>query len=85
MHKTRNCGPWRVWENIRGCGTASGVVSSSDEGVWALQLVITISEGVMSDSKNVFEGLKRGSADLSWTSEGFSKDADKKGMEKRLL
>ena len=85
MHQTRNCGPWRVWENFRGCGTASGVVSSSDEGVWALQLVITISEWVMSDSENIFEGLKRVSADQSRTSEGISKDADKKGKEKRLL
>ena len=52
MHQMRHRGPWRVWENFRGCGTASeGVVSASDEGVWALQLVSTTSEGVMSDSK----------------------------------
>ena len=34
------------------------MVSSSDEGVWALQLVVTTSEGVMSDSENIVRTLK---------------------------
>ncbi len=64
MHQMRYRGPWRVWDNFRGCGTAAqGVVSGSDEGVWALQLVVTTSEGVMSDSENVL----RTSTGLVWT------------------
>ena len=31
---------------------SEGVVSDSDEGVWALQLVVTTSEEVISDSEN---------------------------------
>ena len=59
MHQMRYRGPLRVWENFRGCGTASeGVVSASDEGVWALQLVVTTSEGVMSDSENILRTSK---------------------------
>ena len=58
MHQMRYRGPCRVWENFQGCGTASGVVSDSDEGVWALQLVVTTSEGVMSDSENILRTSK---------------------------
>ena len=58
MHQVRYRGPWMVWVNVRGCGTASGVVSASDEGVWALQLVSFTSEGVMSDYENILRTSK---------------------------
>ena len=52
-------GPWRVWENFRGCETVSeGVVSASDEGVWALQLVVATYKGVMSDTENILRTSK---------------------------
>ena len=59
MHQMQYRGPLRVWENFRGCGKASeGVVSASDEEVWALQLVVTTSEGVMSDLENILRTSK---------------------------
>ena len=59
MHQMRYRGPWRVGENFRGCGMASeGVVSDSDEGVWALQLVVTTSAEVISDSENILRTSK---------------------------
>ena len=64
MHKMQYCGAWRVWENFQGCGTTSeGVVSASDEGVRALQLVVTTSDWVMSD----YENSLRTSKGLVWT------------------
>ena len=75
-----------MWENFRGCGKASErVVSASDEEVWALQLVVTTSEGVMSDPENILRTSKGVSLDLSRSSEGFSEEVNKKGKEKRLI
>ncbi len=55
----RYYGPWRVRENLRGCGRASGVVSISDGLVRALERMLTGFYVVVSD-KEIFRGPEEG-------------------------
>ena len=64
VSQMRQKGPWRVWENFRGCGPHSeraleGVVRATDGVVSALEQLKTASERVMNDTETYLRTSKQ--------------------------